>query len=119
LFPIPGNGRGTSNLTPNLALYVDDLILGHWQEGAGWTYIITNLTFVCSVMLGVFAGQILQSENKTLQESLAVDTDRGVLCFGGTLMGYMVPDNTSTSGQAHLYSMPEASALYSWLSFTL
>jgi predicted acyltransferase len=59
LIPVPGHSAGIYEPDVNLAVYVDDLVLGHFQEGAGWTYILTNMTFICSVMLGVFAGQIL------------------------------------------------------------
>ena len=62
LIPVPGHGAGIFEPDVNLALYVDNAVLGHWQEGAGWTYILTNMTFICSVMLGVFAGQILLSD---------------------------------------------------------
>jgi predicted acyltransferase len=61
LIPVPGYGAGIYEPGNNLALYVDNAVLGHFQEGLGWTYIITNMTFVCSVMMGVFAGKILQS----------------------------------------------------------
>jgi len=57
--PIPGHGAGILQKDLNLALYIDNKVLGHFQEGLGWTYILTNMTFVCSVMLGVFAGNIL------------------------------------------------------------
>lgn len=61
LIPIPGVAAGIYEPDTNLALYIDDRVLGRFQEGQGWTYILTNMTFVCSVMLGVFAGQILLS----------------------------------------------------------
>ena len=61
LIPVPGYSAGMFEPTVNLPLYVDNLVLGHFQEGQGWTYILTNMTFVCSVMLGVFAGKILLS----------------------------------------------------------
>ena len=67
--PVPGHGAGILEPDVNLALYVDNAVLGHWQEGAGWTYILTNMTFVCSVMLGVFAGQILLSEIKPMKKA--------------------------------------------------
>lgn len=60
--PVPGVGTGIFLKETNLALYVDNAILGHFQEGAGWTYILTNMTFVGSVMMGVFAGKILLSD---------------------------------------------------------
>ncbi|MFI5128432.1 MAG: acyltransferase family protein [Chitinophagales bacterium] len=59
--PVPGYPAGMFEPTINLPLYVDNRVLGHFQEGEGWTYILTNMTFVCSVMLGVFAGKILMS----------------------------------------------------------
>ena len=68
LIPVPGVGAGIYAPDTNLALWVDNALLGHFQEGAGWTYIITNLTFVCSVMLGVFAGYILQSEKLPMKK---------------------------------------------------
>lgn len=69
LIPIPGSGAGIYRPELNLALYIDNAVLGHWQEGAGWTYILTNMTFVCSVMLGVFAGQILMSGEKPMRKA--------------------------------------------------
>ena len=68
LVPIPGVGAGFFERNTNLALYVDNAVLGHWQEGEGWTYIITNGNFVCSVMLGVFAGQILLSSQPAMRK---------------------------------------------------
>lgn len=61
LIPVPGHGAGIFLPDVNLALYVDNLVLGHFQEGEGWTYILTNMTFICSVMFGAFAGRILLS----------------------------------------------------------
>ena len=63
LIPVPGHGAGIYEPDVNLALYVDNAVLGHFQEGSGWTYILTNMTFVGSIMLGVFAGKILTSDN--------------------------------------------------------
>jgi predicted acyltransferase len=67
--PIPGVGAGFFEPDKNLALYVDNAVLGHWQEGAGWTYILSNMTFICSVMLGVFAGQLLMSDVKPMKKA--------------------------------------------------
>jgi len=69
LIPIPGKGAGIYEPEVNLALYVDNAVLGHWQEGSGWTYILTNMTFICSVMLGVFAGQLLQSDRTPMKKA--------------------------------------------------
>lgn len=89
--PVPGHGAGIFEPDTNLALYVDNLVLGHWQEGAGWTYILSNMTFVCSVMLGVFAGQILISGSSPLRKTglLAL---LGVICIiAGKIWGIWFP----------------------------
>jgi len=80
LIPVPGYGAAMYEPTINLPLYVDNLVLGHFQEGMGWTYILSNMTFVCSVMLGVFAGQILLSD-KTEKRKAALLTIVGVSCI--------------------------------------
>lgn len=69
LIPVPSHARGLYEPDLNLAIYVDNAVLGHWQEGAGWTYILSNMTFICSVMLGTFAGQILLSSKKQLRKA--------------------------------------------------
>lgn len=91
LIPIPGIGAGIYEPDKNLALYVDDRVLGHFQEGAGWTYIVTNMTFVCSVMLGVFAGQILLS-GKTEKKKAGLLAGIGIGCvLAGLVWGYWFP----------------------------
>ena len=83
--PVPGQQRGIFEIDNNLALYIDNAVLGHFQEGAGWTYILTNMTFICSVMLGVFAGYILLSplseKAKVIRLVIA-----GVSCIAGGLI---------------------------------
>jgi len=59
LVPIPGYGAGIYKPDLNLALWIDNAVLGPFQEGEGWTYIITIINFVPSIKLGVFAGNIL------------------------------------------------------------
>jgi len=69
LVPVPGHRAGIYEPDLNLALYIDDAVLGRFQEGSGWTYILSNMTFVGSVMLGVFAGKILQSDLNPLKKA--------------------------------------------------
>ena len=62
LIPVPG--YGAENLTPdgNLAIYLDRLILGQFDDGLNYTWILGSIVFGCTVMLGVIAGRLLQSE---------------------------------------------------------
>jgi predicted acyltransferase len=91
LVPIPGHGSGLYEPDMNLALYVDNAVLGHWQEGLGWTYILSNMTFICSVMLGTFAGRILLSSGEPLRNAgiLAII---GICCIvAGRIWGIWFP----------------------------
>ncbi|MGB2866935.1 MAG: DUF5009 domain-containing protein [Bacteroidota bacterium] len=91
LIPIPGVGAGFYEPKMNLAFYVDDLVLGHWQEGEGWTYILTNMTFICSVMLGVFAGNILLSKQTEMKKTTQLAA-LGVGCLvAGKIWGIWFP----------------------------
>jgi len=91
LIPVPGYPPGMFEPTVNLPLYVDNLVLGHFQEGEGWTYILTNMTFVCSVMLGVFAGQILLS-NKSENKKAGLLAILGIGCLiAGKIWGIWFP----------------------------
>ncbi len=80
LVPIPGHGAGIYEPDLNLALYIDDLVLGKFQEGEGWTYILTSLAFPASVMLGVFAGKILISDKSATTRAMWL-TVLGIGCM--------------------------------------
>lgn len=91
LIPIPGYGAGIYERNLNLALYVDNYVLGPFQEGEGWTYILTNMNFVVSVMLGIFAGKILLSKQEPTKKVLEL-TGVGVGCMVvGQIWGIWFP----------------------------
>jgi predicted acyltransferase len=91
LIPIPGNGAGIYKPDLNLALYVDNAVLGHFQEGEGWTYIITSINFIPSIMLGVFAGNILQSEKDQMKKARLLAL-LGICCIvAGRIWGIWFP----------------------------
>lgn len=62
LVPVPGYGAGVLTPDGNLAIYIDRLILGPFRAETSYTWILSSITFVCTVMLGVMAGEILRSE---------------------------------------------------------
>jgi predicted acyltransferase len=91
LVPVPGYGAGMFEPDVNLPRYIENLVLGHFQEGLGWTYVLTSMTLVCSVMLGVFAGQILIS-NKTDKKKVSQLAMIGVGCIvTGKVWGIWFP----------------------------
>jgi len=62
LVPVPGYGGVALQREANLALYVDKLIQGRFYDGGGYAWILSSITFGCTVMMGVMAGQLLRSE---------------------------------------------------------
>ncbi|MEJ2704936.1 MAG: DUF5009 domain-containing protein, partial [Sedimentisphaerales bacterium] len=63
LIPVPGHGAGVLTPDENLAIYIDRIILGHFIDGTNppYTWILSSMTFPCTVMLGVMAGYLLRS----------------------------------------------------------
>lgn len=91
IIPVPGHGAGIYEPELNLALYVDNAVLGHFQEGYGWTYIITSINFIPSIMLGVFAGNILMSGRDKLNKARLLGILGISLIIAGKIWGIWFP----------------------------
>ena len=61
LVPVPSHGAGQFTEEGNLAIYLDKLILGPYQDGTTYTWILSSMTFATTVLMGALAGQLLQS----------------------------------------------------------
>lgn len=59
---IPVPGQGSSVLTPdgNLAIYIDRLLLGRFDDGTHYTWILSSLGFGATVFSGYCAGLIMK-----------------------------------------------------------
>ena len=64
LVPVPGHGAGVLTPDGNLAIYIDRIIFGRFIDGTNppYTWILSGITFGCTVMLGVMAGHLLRSQ---------------------------------------------------------
>jgi predicted acyltransferase len=60
--PIPGGVTGSLTPEGNFAIYVDKLILGRFQDGTPYTWILSSMTFAATVLLGVFSGRVLKCD---------------------------------------------------------
>lgn len=58
--PFAGRPAGTLQPDANLALWIDQLILGRFRDENAYTWILSSMTFAATVMLGVFAGRVVQ-----------------------------------------------------------
>ena len=72
LVPVPEHGAGALTPQGNLAIYIDRLILGSFIDGTDppYTWILSGMTFTCTVMLGVFAGHLLRSNKASSKKVL-------------------------------------------------
>jgi predicted acyltransferase len=81
LVPVPGQGADPLGQQDNLAIYIDRLILGRFQDGTNppYTWILSSIAFGAMVMMGVFAGQLLRSDLDKLRKVLIL-LGAGVAC---------------------------------------
>jgi predicted acyltransferase len=63
LVPVPGVGAGVCLPDVNIAIYLDKAVLGAFQDGTTYSWLLSSLNFGATTMLGVFTGYLLQSEN--------------------------------------------------------
>ncbi len=89
--PVPVHGAGKLTPDGNLAIYIDHLIQGPFQDQTTYTWILSSLAFAATVMMGVFCGQWLRSKRSKKQKVLGL-VFAGVLCvLGGWLWGFWFP----------------------------
>jgi predicted acyltransferase len=57
-------GIGNSELLPdkNIALYIDRLVFGDFDDGYQYTWLLSGLGFIATTLSGLFAGEILKSK---------------------------------------------------------
>ncbi len=61
---MPGVGKSLLLPDQNFALYVDRLIMGRFEDGTQYTWILSGFGFTATVLSGLFAGEIIQSTLK-------------------------------------------------------
>jgi predicted acyltransferase len=91
--PFAGHPGGTLERTVNLARYVDEYVLGNFRRDHSFTWIITSLGFVATVLLGAMAGHLLRGR-LSAERKLALLVGIGLACMaGGWVWSYFLPLN--------------------------
>ena len=89
--PVPGYGPGIFTPTGNLAMYIDKTLLGHFQDGTNYTWILSSLGFGATVLMGVLAGHLLRSKLAGTRKALLL-AGAGIACLlTGWLWGFAFP----------------------------
>ncbi len=72
LVPVPGHGAGLFDESVNLAIYIDQTILGQFRHPSTYTWILSGLGFAGIVLAGVFSGHLLRSKYSQLTKFLGL-----------------------------------------------
>ncbi len=102
LVPIPSYGVGepvegaalvSGMLEPqaNLAIYIDHLILGGFQDGTSYSWILSSMVFGVTVMTGAFAGMWLRTDRNGLVKAAGLIIAGAVSIVAGLLWGLVFP----------------------------
>jgi predicted acyltransferase len=68
LIPVGGTTANAWSPDGNVAMFVEKAVMGRFIGWGTYTWIVSSLNFGASVMLGVFAGYIMQSSNKKMKK---------------------------------------------------
>jgi len=89
--PVPGHGAGAFTPDGNLAMWIDKGLLGRFQDGTTYTWILSSLGFGATVLMGVLAGHLLRSTLPGRRKVLLLAA-AGLACLlGGWLWGFAFP----------------------------
>ena len=58
---VPGVGRSVLLPDQNFALYFDRLVLGRFDDGLQYTWLLTGFGFTATTLSGLFAGELIKS----------------------------------------------------------
>lgn len=90
--PVPGHGR-ILNPEMNLAHYIDLRVLGRYNDGTHYTWLLSGMGFSATVLLGALAGQVLRSSRST-SGKIGLLAGMGIGCLAlGWIWGYSFPIN--------------------------
>ena len=91
IVPVPGHGAGMVTEEGNLAIYIDNIVLGRFSDGYTYTWVLSSLGFGGTVMLGAMGGHLLRSKRRDAVKVLGL-LAAGVGCLVvGELWGLLFP----------------------------
>lgn len=91
LVPVPGYGAGVLSPDGNLAMYIDKLILGKFQDGTSYTWILSSITFGATVLMGAFAGRWLRTNYSGFLKAMGLLTAAAVCLVVGQVWAMPFP----------------------------
>jgi predicted acyltransferase len=83
---IPGLGRSELLPDKNFALYIDKLVLGRFDDGLQYTWVLSGLGFIATTMSGMFAGELIKSK----LSGMKITSYLTLIGFGGIILGLVL-----------------------------
>ena len=85
--PAPGLAAGMFEPDQNLAIYIDNLILGSHGDGSTYAWILSSITFGATTLIGVLAGHWLRTPRKEYEKFAGLFVAGIVLIAAGWIWG--------------------------------
>ncbi len=82
--PYGGHEGGRFEPGDNLAIYIDHLLQGRWQDGTPYSWILSSLAFGGLTLMGALGGQCLRLAQGW--RAAAILAGSGLLCLGAALL---------------------------------
>ncbi|MEA3364070.1 MAG: DUF5009 domain-containing protein [Candidatus Hydrogenedentes bacterium] len=89
--PIPGHGAGVLEPHVNLAMYVDEAVLGRFRDGTTYTWVLSSMGFAASVLLGALGGHVLRSDRSPHKKVLTLLAAGAGCLAAGWIWGIWFP----------------------------
>ncbi|MEX2306015.1 MAG: DUF5009 domain-containing protein [Pirellulales bacterium] len=80
--PFDSHSAGVLQPNANVALAVDEYVLGRFRDGTTYTWLLSGMTFTATVLLGVQSGHVLRSSLPPVRRFVLL-TSIGCLCLAG------------------------------------
>ncbi len=88
---VPGYGRGFIEPDKNLAIYLDRLILGRFDDGFQYTWLLSSLGFIGTTMSGMFAGEFIKQNNNLKKRLKNLIVYGAILLIAGIILNFIHP----------------------------
>jgi predicted acyltransferase len=89
--PVPGHGAGAFTPDGNLAMWIDEALLGRFRDGTPYTWILSSLGFGATTLMGVLSGHLLRAPFSGRRKVVLL-TASGLGCLlGGWLWSFAFP----------------------------
>jgi predicted acyltransferase len=80
--PFAGHGAGVLEPNANLAMTVDEYVLGPFRDGTTYTWILSGMTFSATTLLGVMGGHVLRGTSSQAAKVFTLSA-LGLACLAG------------------------------------